>query len=110
MADGDTISLGETTLRVLHTPGHTGGSCCFCTDNELFTGDTLFHGSMGRTDFPTGNPSDMMASLRRLSALEGDFTVYPGHGPSSTLQWERDNNPYMRQEMGASGKTDDFVY
>lgn len=108
--DGDTIELGETMFRVIHTPGHTIGSSCFLTENALFSGDTLFHGSMGRTDFPTGDPAAMMASLQRLAELEGDYTVYPGHGPDSTLEWERHNNPYVRQEMGAAGKFDDFVY
>lgn len=108
--DGDSIRLGETTFRVLQTPGHTVGSCCFVTEEVIFSGDTLFNGSMGRTDFPTGDPAAMMASLARLAALPGDYAVYPGHGPESTLEWERHNNPYMRQEMGAAGKSDDFIY
>ena len=108
--DGDTVQLGETTFRVVSTPGHTAGSICFVTDGVLLSGDTLFHGSMGRTDFPTGSPVKMMESLQRLAKLEGDYTVYPGHGPSSTLDWERKYNPYMRQEMGTEGKSDDFVY
>lgn len=110
LRDGDTIQLGETTFRVVHTPGHTGGSICFVSDGVLISGDTLFHGSMGRTDFPTGSPAKMMESLQRLANLEGDYAVYPGHGPSSTLDWERQHNPYMRQEMGMAGKSDDFVY
>lgn len=94
--EGDIITLGETKLEVLQTPGHTIGSICFVTDNALFSGDTLFCGSMGRTDFPTGDPRTMMQSLRRLAALEGDYVVYPGHGPSSTLEWERGSNPFIR--------------
>ncbi len=110
LSDGDTFALGESQFTVLHTPGHTEGSCCFLSGDSLFTGDTLFCGSMGRTDFPTGNPQKIMASLRRLAELDGDYDIYPGHGPKSRLSWERENNPYMRQEMGANGKTDDFVY
>ena len=110
LQDGDTVQLGETALRVLHTPGHTAGSICFVADGVLLSGDTLFHGSMGRTDFPTGSPAKMMESLQRLARLEGDYAVYPGHGPESTLEWERQHNPYLRQEMGMAGKSDDFVY
>ncbi len=108
--DGDTIALGQTVFTVMNTPGHTIGSSCFVTADAIFSGDTLFRGSMGRTDFPTGDPSAMMASLHRLACLPGDYAVYPGHGPESTLSWERNNNPYVRQEMGAAGKTDDFIY
>lgn len=108
--DGDTIALGKTQIKILHTPGHTIGSSCFLAPDVLFSGDTLFHGSMGRTDFPTGDPVAMMHSLERLSQLPGDYTVYPGHGPHSTLEWERQNNPYLRQQMGAAGKSDDFIY
>lgn len=108
--DGDHIQLGETEFTVLHTPGHTAGGCCYLTDHHLFSGDTLFHGSMGRTDFPTGDPQAMMESLGRLGRLEGDYHVYPGHGPDSTMEWERKYNPYLRQELGREGKNDDFVY
>ncbi len=94
--EGDVITLGETKLEVLQTPGHTIGSICFLTEDAMFSGDTLFAGSMGRTDFPTGDPRTMMQSLRRLAALEGDYVVYPGHGPSSTLEWERSSNPFIR--------------
>ena len=110
LKDGDTVTLGETVFTVLHTPGHTIGGCCYVTEGHLFSGDILFHGSMGRTDFPTGDPEAMMTSLRRLAELPGDYAVYPGHGPESTLDWERKNNPFMRQELGMMGKTDDFVY
>lgn len=94
--EGDTIPLGETTLHVLQTPGHTIGSICFLTEDMLFSGDTLFCGSMGRTDFPTGDGKAMMQSLHRLADLDGDYIVYPGHGESTTLAWERDNNPFIR--------------
>ncbi len=90
--DGDVIRLGETEIKVLATPGHTDGCVCFLCGDCLFTGDTLFHLSLGRTDFPTGNPSKMSASLKKLYALEGDYKVYPGHGSFSTLETEKNEN------------------
>ena len=86
-------------LQVLHTPGHTPGSVCFRCGDSLFAGDTLFAGSCGRTDLPGGSSKDMAASLRRLAALEGDCTVYPGHGETSTLSAEREGNPYVQMAM-----------
>ena len=96
VVDGDTFDIGRMHWRVLHTPGHTAGSVCYAVDRFLVSGDTLFAGSCGRTDFPTGNPGAMHDSLQRLAALEGDYTVLPGHGGTSTLSWERVHNPYMR--------------
>lgn len=97
--DGDTVEVGSLTFHVIHTPGHTAGSVVLRVENTLFTGDTLFHGSMGRTDLPGGSAADMTASLRRLAALEGDFTVLPGHMSPSTLAQERELNPYMKEAM-----------
>ncbi len=98
LEDMDIINLGETEIKFLHTPGHTKGSGCFvCEDNRLiFSGDTLFYCSMGRTDFPTGSVNKMKYSLHRLRDLEGDYKVYPGHDIETTLSFERANNPYMR--------------
>ncbi len=93
--DGDTFSFDEQTVTVLHTPGHTSGSCCYLVGNMLFSGDTLFQCSIGRTDFPTGDVGAMQMSLARLAALEGNPVVYAGHGPATTLQAERQQNPYM---------------
>lgn len=93
--DNDTFTFGGETVTVLHTPGHTVGSCCYLLGSLLFSGDTLFSCSIGRTDFPTGDMVVMQASLDRLAALEGDFTVYSGHGPITTLETERQQNPYM---------------
>ena len=93
--DGEKITLGNTEIEVLHTPGHTKGSVCFLADNVLFSGDTLFSGSVGRTDFPSGSFSDMMRSMQRLKKLDGMLTVYPGHGSSTSLESEISNNPYM---------------
>lgn len=98
-ADGDVISCGGLTFRVLHTPGHTPGSVCLQCENALFTGDTLFAGSYGRTDFIGGDEAAMRRSLARLGHLEGDYTVLPGHGESSTLDYERRTNPYLREAM-----------
>ncbi len=93
--DGEIFSFGGKTVTVLHTPGHTSGSCCYLVGDMLFSGDTLFQGSMGRTDFPTGDIGAMQMSLARLAALDGNLAVYPGHGPATTLETERQQNPYM---------------
>ena len=97
--DGDVVPLGSLQVEVLHTPGHTPGSVCLRCRDALFTGDTLFAGSMGRTDFPGGSEEDIMASLKRLGGLEGDYKVFPGHNVFTTLAWERQNNPYLREAM-----------
>lgn len=96
LKDGDTIPVGESTLKVLHTPGHTAGGCCYLGEEALFTGDTLMAGSMGRTDFPTGSWQQISDSLGRLAQIPGDRKVYPGHGPTTTLERERRQNPYMK--------------
>ena len=88
--EGDTLDLGGLTVSVLATPGHSEGSV------TLRCGDTLFCGSCGRTDLPGGNPAQMQASLHTLAALPGNFRVYPGHGSSTELSWEREHNPYLR--------------
>ncbi|MEA4965995.1 MAG: MBL fold metallo-hydrolase [Oscillospiraceae bacterium] len=93
--EGDTVSLDALRFQVLETPGHTPGSVCLQCGDVLFTGDTLFAGSCGRTDFSGGSWDDMLRSLCRLAALPGDFTVLPGHGPASTLEEERRHNPCL---------------
>jgi len=90
------ISDGCLTFRVLHTPGHSMGSVCYICENVIFSGDTLFCGSIGRTDFPGSNSALMRNSLRVLSELPGNYTVYPGHNESTDLNYERSNNPYLR--------------
>ena len=94
--DGEVITAGGLTLKVLETPGHTHGSLCFLCENALFSGDTLFAGSCGRTDMPGGDWDTIRRSLKRLADLEEDYTVYPGHAESTTLARERLYNPYMR--------------
>ena len=93
--DGDTLSLWGLTIRVLQTPGHTPGSVCLLVEDSMFAGDTLFAGSCGRTDLPGGNSRAMRDSLHRLAALTENYTVYPGHGGSSTLAREKQYNPYL---------------
>lgn len=97
--EGDEIALGSAKVEVLHTPGHSEGSVTLRCGDLLFCGDTLFAGSCGRTDFPGGSVPKMLASLRRLGELEGDFQVLPGHMEPSTLEAERAHNPYLRQAM-----------
>lgn len=101
--DGDTIPLGETTLRFLSTPGHTPGQGCYFDDADIVVGDTLFAGSIGRTDFPMSDPKTAVESLRRLMALPGHLRVHSGHGPMTTLDAELRENPflgYLRRERG----------
>ena len=94
--EGSRITLAGLDITVMHTPGHTPGSVCLLTGNTLFSGDTLFAGSCGRTDLPGGSWSDILKSLRRLAAMEGNFWVYPGHAESTTLAQEKRYNPYLR--------------
>ena len=97
--EGDTLTLGELTIHVMNTPGHSLGSVVLRVNDVLFTGDTLFAGSMGRTDFPGGSTKKIMKSLKRLAELEGNFAVLPGHMETSNLETERQRNPYMIQAM-----------
>ena len=97
--EGDTIMVGDLAVKVLHTPGHSEGCVVLQCKDVLFTGDTLFAGSMGRTDFPGGSTKKIMKSLKRLAELEGNFAVLPGHMETSNLETERQRNPYMIQAM-----------
>lgn len=89
VSDGDELPFGSNKIKVMHTPGHTQGSCSYITNNMIFSGDTLFAGSFGRTDFPTGDYSMLMNSLDKLLSLDDDLTVYPGHGESTTIKREK---------------------
>ncbi len=95
--DGSVLKLGETEIRVMHTPGHTLGGACYVIDSDriIFTGDTLFRLSAGRTDFYGGNPREELRSLSYIASLDGDYMVYPGHNETTTLQFERENNHYI---------------
>lgn len=93
--DGQELTVCGIKIKVIITPGHTDGSATFVVDNMLFTGDTLFLESVGRTDFPSGNRRDLVASVKRLFALDGDYAVYPGHEDFTTLEHERKNNTFI---------------
>ena len=95
---GESVSVGDMRFTLLHTPGHSKGSCCYRAGDTLFTGDTLFCGGVGRTDLYGGNWRELLSSLERLAALSGDFSLYPGHGEPTTLNAERENNPYIGNE------------
>ena len=97
--EGDTLPLGGLTIEVLHTPGHSPGSVTLKVGDVLFTGDTLFCGSMGRTDLAGGSYEQIMDSLKRLGSLEGNFHVCPGHDMLSDLERERKQNPFLREAM-----------
>ena len=95
--EGDELDLAGLHIRVLHTPGHTPGSVCLMVDGAIFSGDTLFAGSCGRTDLPGGDGEAILASLRRLDALEEDYDVYPGHSASTKLSREKQYNPFIKK-------------
>ncbi len=98
LQEGDQIAVGGIIFEVLHTPGHSPGSVVFKVESEktLFTGDLLFAGSIGRTDFPGSDPQAMARSLKRILALSGDYKIYAGHGPPTTLSAERWTNPFLQ--------------
>ena len=98
--EGDSLPLGSLSIQVLHTPGHSQGSVTLKVRDILFTGDTLFAGDCGRTDLPGGSYDQILASLGRLGRLEGNFHVCPGHMQTSTLDQERQVNPYLKEGMG----------
>ncbi len=96
--DGDTVSFGHSVLEVLYTPGHARGSIClWCSDQKfVITGDVLFNGGIGRTDMPTGDFDQLLDSItRKLYTLDDETVVYPGHGPETTIGFEKHNNPYI---------------
>ncbi len=101
LEDGDLIPFGNSSLRVIHTPGHSRGGVCLAADKDKFviTGDSLFAGSIGRTDLPGGDYEQLMESLlEKVLKLGDDYTVYPGHGPSTTIGNEIATNPFLRYE------------
>ena len=100
LKDGDTVTIGSHALEVIHTPGHTPGGVCFYDKAEkiLITGDTLFAGSVGRTDLPGGSYETLMDSIRtKILPIDDDVRVYPGHGPDSTIGTEKQTNPYLME-------------
>jgi hydroxyacylglutathione hydrolase len=98
--DGSLIKVGNETLKVLHTPGHTPGSICLVDEKLVFTGDTLFAGGIGRTDFPGGSMSEMKTSLKKLMELPLNLLLYPGHGETSIIVEEKKSNPFLNSNNG----------
>lgn len=96
LSDNDVLMLGDNEIKFITTPGHTKGSGCYIVNNWIFSGDTLFCQSIGRTDFPTSNHSEMLNSLKKLKDIDGFYVVYPGHDIFTTLDAERESNPYMK--------------
>ncbi len=96
LKDGDTIDFHGNIIKVMHTPGHTKGSCCYLIGEHMICGDTLFRGSIGRYDFYGGDYDTILSSLEKIKAFETDYRIYPGHGPSSHLSYEKEYNLYMR--------------
>ncbi len=97
LADGDVLTVGDFTLKVLHTPGHTPGGISLLADKAVFVGDALFAESIGRTDFPGGSYGQLIESIKtKLMTLDDDVKAYPGHGPATTIGWERRQNPFIQ--------------
>ncbi len=97
LEDGDTISFGTVNLEVIHTPGHSPGGIALYADGNLFAGDTLFAGSIGRSDLPGGDYNTLISSIKnKLYGLDDDIIVFPGHGPETTIGHEKKNNPFTR--------------
>ena len=96
LEDSYEIKLGKLSLKVVHTPGHTPGGICLVTEGKVFTGDTLFAGSVGRTDLPGGSMNSLRTAIReKLLTLPDATVIYPGHGPLSTIGKEREDNPFV---------------
>ena len=98
--DGDTLPFGDGVIKCIHTPGHTKGGMCYLYKDALFTGDTLFKGSVGRSDFIGGNFNELITSIKtKLMILDDNIKVYPGHMESSSIGFERLNNPFLKDEF-----------
>jgi glyoxylase-like metal-dependent hydrolase (beta-lactamase superfamily II) len=95
VVDGDVLEFAGFSIEVMHTPGHTPGSVCFATDGFVFSGDLVFKGAIGRSDFPNSSAEDMEKSLKRFLTLADPLPVYPGHGPETTVGQERRSNPFL---------------
>ncbi len=99
LEDGMELELGSLKIRVLHTPGHTAGCVTLLCGEAMFSGDTLFQDCCGRTDLETGSLEDILRSLKRLAQLEGNYRVFPGHESATSLDYERQYNPYIREAL-----------
>ena len=96
LEDGDELKIGNSTVKIMHTPGHTLGSICIIADETIISGDTLFFENIGRFDFYGGNFETIIKSLHKIADLEGDYKVMPGHGNSTRLSHEREYNIYLK--------------
>lgn len=94
--DGQTVTVGDITVKVIHTPGHSTGSACFLIEDNLFSGDTLFYETVGVTTFPGGDAAQMVQSIKKLKTLDPAVKVFPGHGEFTTIEHELKHNPFMR--------------
>ena len=104
LEDGDKVTFGNIVLKVIHTPGHTPGGISLHTEHEVFVGDTLFAGSIGRTDFPGGSFETIKKSIQqKLFTLNDDVKVYPGHGPATTIGIEKRTNPFVGESASFFG-------
>lgn len=99
LKDGDSLFLGDNEIKIMHTPGHTKGSVCLIVGEYIFSGDTLFRLSMGRTDLPGGSTKQLFASLEAIGKIEGEYTIFPGHGEFSALTEEKKYNRYLKQRQ-----------
>ena len=99
LSGGDSFEMDELIFDVMSTPGHTAGSVMYFTGNTIFSGDTIFEGSVGRTDFYSGDYMEQRKSLKRIALLREDYIIYPGHGGSTTLNQEKKFNPYLKNAM-----------
>ena len=99
LKEGSIINLGDSQLKVMHTPGHTNGGVCYVYEEEriIFTGDTLFCRTVGRTDLPCGDDHKLIESIKRLKKLDGEYDILPGHNRATVLSWEREHNRCMRK-------------
>jgi len=95
LKDEDNITFGKINLKIMHTPGHTKGSICLIDEKTMFSGDTLFAESIGRTDFPESSPKDMHTTLQKIAKLPNNLTVYPGHEETTTINHEKQANPFL---------------
>jgi glyoxylase-like metal-dependent hydrolase (beta-lactamase superfamily II) len=95
LKDGDNVTFGNVCLKVMHTPGHTRGSICLIGEKIMFSGDTLFSESIGRTDFPESSPKDMHTTLQKLTTLPNELIVYPGHDETTSMDQEKRTNPFL---------------
>ncbi len=96
LEDGDIIDIGNLKVKVIHTPGHSAGGVCFLVENCIFVGDTIFQGSIGRTDLPGGNYNELINSIEtKIFTLPDETIIYPGHGPETTVGYEKKYNPFF---------------